>query len=234
MGKILITIGLLFAQNSLASTCFELFKPTTLDFYNTNAEEYNETRAHVSPEFQIQRDTFLKQLKKNGYILEIGAGHGRDALYFKELGFRVLATEPAAELAKIAESKIKEPVLLLTAQEITFKNEFDGIWAAASLIHVPINELPAVFVKLRDALKSGGVIHASFLKGVGKEDFAEQIEDGRFFNRVGEKTLREIIAKIPGLEIDETLTNGHKNDYFGKLAPTQEFGFFNLVLRKTK
>ena len=233
--KNLVLAILLFSSTSFANVCGDLFSgKSTLDYYNTHASEYNETRAHVSPELQTQRLAFLSAIPRGSRVLEIGAGHGRDALYFMEQGLKVLATEPSLELAKIAESKIKEPVLTLTAQEITFKNEFDGVWAMASLIHVPVSELPMVLIKLRDALKDGGIIHASFLKGVGKEDFSEQLEDGRFFNRVGEATLRKIIADIPGLKIDEALTNGQKDDYFGKDAPSAQFGFFNLVLIKTK
>lgn len=231
MIRILILLVCFVSLQTYANECDQLFK-TTLDYYNNHAQEYNETRAHVSPELQAQRMSFINDLKPKSKILEIGAGHGRDALFFKEQGFRIVATEPSTELSKIAEAKINEPVLNLTAQEIQFKEEFDGIWAMASLIHVPANELPQVFIRLRDALKKDGVIHASFLRGVGKDDVAETLEDGRYFNRVSEKTLRKIISEIEGLEIDEALTSSQKNDYFGSIAPTKQFGFFNLVLRK--
>ncbi len=222
------------ALPSFAKNCLSLFtEKTTNEYYNSHAQEYSETRSHVSDELEVQRQHFLNNLPKNADILEIGAGHGRDALYFKEQGLKVLATEPSVELAKIAESKIHEPVLNLTAQEITFKNEFDGIWAMASLIHVPMEELPLAFLKMRDSLKENGIIHASFLKGVGTPDVPETLPDGRYFNRVSEKKLREIVSKIDGLEIVEGLTKTQKDDYFGKNAPTSHFGFFNLFLRKT-
>ncbi len=206
-------------------------QPSTLDYYNDNAATYNETRAHVSSDFAKQRDAFVALLPKGARILEIGAGHGRDALHFQNLGFDVVATEPSVGLSKIAAEKIGRPVLNVRAQDIGFESEFDAVWAAASLIHIPPSELPAVFARLKAAVKPGGLIHASFLKGVGVDDVPEQIPDGRYFNRASEKLLREVVKSVGGLTVVEDLTRGQDNDYFTALAPTTTFGFFNLYLR---
>lgn len=239
---LLFAIALMLGLKAQSATCESLFSGArdTLDFYNSNAAEYRQTRAHVSPELQKQRERFEAVLRESGEqrrasdhvsILEIGAGHGRDAKYFAERGIHVVATEPSAALAKIAEIHTGRSVLQVRAQDIRgFYNRFDGIWAAASLIHVPTAELPMIFKNLTAALKVGGVIHASFIKGVGTPDVAETLPDGRYFNRVSEATLRQIVSQSPGLRVIESLSRSENDDYFGAAAPTSTFGFFNLYL----
>jgi SAM-dependent methyltransferase len=206
--------------------------PSTIGYYDSHAAEYNTTRAHVSPEFEKHRANFIALLPKGARILEIGAGHGRDAAYFQGLGFDVVATEPSVELSKLATEKIGRPVLNTKAQEINYDREFDAVWAVASLIHIPPAELPLVFENLKKAVKPGGIIHTSFLKGVGTDDVPEQIADGRYFNRASERHLREVVKSVGGLTVIEDLTRGQGNDYFGSLAPTATFGFFNLYLKR--
>lgn len=230
--------GVFLCRQTHGQICDSLFltqperAQTTLDYYNAHAAEYDATRAHVSPELERQRSAFIKLLPKGAKILEIGAGHGRDALYFQNLGYEVVATEPSLALSKLAAAKIGRPVLTMKAQDLRYDQEFDAVWAAASLIHIPPHELPVVFENLKRAVKPGGTIHASFLKGVGIEDVPEQIPDGRYFNRASEKRLRAIVHQVGGLTVIETLSRGQNDDYFGSSAPTATFGFFNLYLQR--
>jgi cyclopropane fatty-acyl-phospholipid synthase-like methyltransferase len=226
IGTLLQTINVAHAS---ASTCESLFD-STVSYYNSNAIFYNQSRGHESPEFKRQREIFEGLLRPGARILEIGAGHGRDALHFINRGYQVVATEPAEELAKLAEEKIRQRVLRLRAQDIDFNGEFDAIWATASLIHVPPNEMALTFAKFRKALKVGGILQASFLTGIGTADLPETIPDGRYFNRASENFLRDIVHLTPGLRIVEKLTNHQKDDYFKKAAPSSVFGFFNLYV----
>jgi len=47
--------------------------------------------------------------------------------------------------------------------------EFDGIWACASLLHVPKWELREVFTRLEYALKKYGILYYSFKYGRGTQ-----------------------------------------------------------------
>jgi len=73
-------------------------------------------------------------------------------------------------------------------QEIGWAGEFDGIWACASLLHVPKAEMDDVFRRLIRALKPGGLWFMSFKQGTG-----EGVRNGRFFNDYGEDELRALI-----------------------------------------
>lgn len=87
-------------------------------------------------------------------------------------------------------------------QEIEFTDEFDGIWASASLLHVPSTEIDHVLEKLKTALKEDGTLYASFKLG----DF-EGERNGRYFNDFTESTGCELFEKN-GFKIIKTwLTN---------------------------
>jgi DnaJ-domain-containing protein 1 len=61
------------------------------------------------------------------------------------------------------------PVSQMRFQEIEWVEEFDGIWACASLLHEPKAEMDAVWRRMIKAVKPGGVWFMSFKKGRGEE-----------------------------------------------------------------
>jgi hypothetical protein len=75
-----------------------------------------------------------------------------------------------------------------TFQQLDSRSEFDGIWACASLLHVPLAELPQALSRLENALKPEGVLYCSFKYGTG-----EHFRNGRLFVDLTEETLLELI-----------------------------------------
>ena len=90
------------------------------------------------------------------------------------------------------------PVKRMLFEELDAENRYDGIWACASLLHLPAEKLPDVLRKIERALKPGGVLYASFRCG----DF-EGMLNGRYFTYYTEETLREAFGVVPGLRIFE-------------------------------
>jgi hypothetical protein len=72
-----------------------------------------------------------------------------------EKGFDITPTDGSAELARQAEKLIGRPVMVMRFQDLQATDEFDGVWAEASLLHVPRAELPDVFAGIHSALKPG-------------------------------------------------------------------------------
>lgn len=160
----------------------------TASFYAENAETYaNRTRS--LPKQQL--DAFLAKLRPGAAILELGCGGGQDSAYMLAQGFDVTPTDGSAELARQAEALIGKPVKVMLFQELDAESTFDGVWAHASLLHVPRPELPDVFACIRRALRIGGVIHASFKAGEaeGHDGF------GRYYNYPSAKWLSELLTK---------------------------------------
>ena len=96
---------------------------------------------------------FLSEIPKNGTLLDAGCGSGRDTLNFKKLGFNVVSIDGSEEMCKIASKYIGDDVLHMQFQDITLEDCFDGIWASASLLHVPSDEIEMVLKQFKKSLK---------------------------------------------------------------------------------
>ena len=120
---------------------------------------------------------FIKKLPKGANILDIGCGSGRDLLFFKEAGFNPIGLEPSKNLAIHARNYANVEVIEKTIQNLNCNEKFDAVWACASLLHIPSNELKSSFLKIAELINQDGVFYASFKHG----EF-EGIKNGRFFN----------------------------------------------------
>ena len=100
---------------------------------------------------------FLDNVPAGGAVLEAGCGSGRDALVFLRAGRAVTAFDGSAEMVRRASAHTGLPVRHMTFQEMDWDSAFDGVWASASLLHVPRAELPAVMQRIVRALKPRGV-----------------------------------------------------------------------------
>ena len=103
-------------------------------------------------------------------ILDLGCGPGRDLLAFTALGHEVTGLDGAAELVALARAQTDCPVLLQDFLALDLPAErFDGIFANASLFHVPSSQIARVLAELAAALKPGGVLFCSNPRGDNQE-----------------------------------------------------------------
>ena len=158
----------------------------TLNYYNQCAEVYNETTLNI--EFDSKREMLLKYLQPNAHILDLGCGSGRDSKGFLQKGYKVTAVDGSKELCKIASKNIGQDVICQLFNELDAVNEFDGVWACASLLHLPTNELKQTLKRVEKALKKDGYFYASFKYG----DF-EGERDGRYFNDFTEVSFSTLL-----------------------------------------
>ncbi len=169
----------------------------TDQYYTKNAQSFFEST--VSVDVQKLYDQFLPHLNPNGAILDAGCGSGRDAKHFKALGFKVAAFDANQALVELASRHLEQNVI--HAKFDTFRaepNSFDGIWACASLLHVPDEELAATFFTLSQLLKPQGIFYCSFKYGQ-----AAQVRNGRFFTDMDEHKLHATLTTSP-LAIKQT------------------------------
>ena len=147
----------------------------TASFYTDNAAIYA-ARERRLPRQRL--DAFLAALPARATILELGCGGGHDAAYMMSRGFDVTPTDGSAELAREAEKRLGRPVRVMRFEALDATEIFDGIWAEASLLHVPRSALPDIFDRILRAVKTGGIFHASFKAGEadGHDKF------GRYYN----------------------------------------------------
>lgn len=164
-----------------------------VEYYNKNADSFFE--GSINANMSADRDKFLSYLPAGAKLLDAGCGSGRDSKAFLDAGYDVISFDASKEMRKRATQYIGREVLDLRFEDISFDKEFDGIWASASLLHVPMDELPQVMLKMRKALKEGGVMYASFKYGDGPKPRGE-----RMFSDFNEKSIVPLFENA-GFEI---------------------------------
>lgn len=169
----------------------------SLDYYDTHAAAFFAETCDVDMEPLYAR--FLAHVQSGGRLLDAGCGSGRDTRAFLERGYAVTAFDASPTLAALASAHCGIEIEIRRFQEVEWSATFDGIWACASLLHVPLVELPDVLQRLACALRSGGVLYASFKYGTGERE-----HQGRRFTDLDEAGLAALVAEVQGLEILET------------------------------
>ena len=142
----------------LNSQDLEKIVDLTLDCYNQNAEDFWEGTRYHDVSQNIAAMLQYIEGERPFTILDFGCGPGRDLKVFAELGHVAIGLEGAAQFAAIARAYSgcevwQQDFLKLDLPE----NYFDGVFANASLFHVPSQELPRVLLELRACLKPGGI-----------------------------------------------------------------------------
>jgi len=191
----------------------------TIDYYNTNAEEfYNNTVGIGLNDFYVK---FLKHIPEAGKILDLGCGSGRDSLYFLEKDYDVTSLDASEEMVKLSSELTKRKTLYLRIEDIDFQNQFDGIWACASLLHIDKTLTESVYYILCNALMDGGVLYASYKYGKGTS-----ILEDRYYNNYDEKSFTEMIDNVENFDL---ITHWITSD----LRPDREDEkWLNVLLKK--
>jgi SAM-dependent methyltransferase len=102
-------------------------------------------------------------------VLDFGCGPGRDLMTFKRLGHRATDLEGAQQLVDMARAYSGCDVLHQNFLQLNLPSrQFDGVFANASLFHVPAQALPRVLKELHETLKPKGVLFSSNPRGNGQ------------------------------------------------------------------
>lgn len=117
----------------------------TIKYYDENAVTFFENT--IDADMKRVYELFLKYLSPGAKILDLGCGSGRDTKYFLQEGYDVIAVDGSIEMVKLSTEFTGKQTLHLTFDEINFNEEFDGVWACASLLHVPRNKIDSIFKK---------------------------------------------------------------------------------------
>ena len=103
-------------------------------------------------------------------ILDFGCGPGRDLKAFKALGHIAVGLDGAASFVEMARGESGCEVWQQDFLKLDLPPQhFDGIFANASLFHVPSEQLARVLGELRSTLKPGGVLFSSNPRGANEE-----------------------------------------------------------------
>ena len=103
-------------------------------------------------------------------ILDLGCGPGRDLARFRALGHRPVGLDGALAFVEMARRHAGVDVWHQNFLELELPAQrFDGVFANATLFHVPSRALPRVLSELRACLRPGGVLFCSNPRGENAE-----------------------------------------------------------------
>jgi SAM-dependent methyltransferase len=170
---------------------------STLEHYNERALEFWQgTRGH---DVSQNINALLEHIQGTApfTILDFGCGPGRDLRAFTDLGHVVVGLEGSDEFALMAREQgfqvWKQNFLELELPD----SRFDGVFANASLFHVPRQELSRVLLELKATLKPGGVLFSSNPHG----DNSEGWSNGRYGAYHDHDTWRSFMTDAGFLEL---------------------------------
>ena len=170
------------------------FETPSVHHYDDHADEY--VRDTVGINMESLYGPFLDLLPNDGNILDAGCGSGRDTKAFLARGYDVIAIDASEGMVAATTRLTGKPARQILLQEIEYQNEFDGIWACASLLHVPRVEIDGVLNRFARALRPRGICYLSFKEG---ED--ERMQGERRFTDFIASSLEDCLVGHSDLDV---------------------------------
>ena len=186
--------------------------------YNRIAEDWH--RDHLADDWWRKgTDIFIKELSPSARVLDVGCGSGVKSKYLIDHGLTVTGIDISEKLLEIAKREVPEGefrVLSMTDLD-SMTETFDGVFAQASLLHIPKKDAGEVVQKMANRLVSGGLLCL-----VVKETRQDKPEEGilkengygyeyeRFFSYFTMNELEQYLTDA-GLSVVSTLRNPNKS-----------------------
>src|SRR5690242_12423809 len=112
---------------------------STAEYYDRNAEVY--FRQTAAADLSVLYERFLPMVRPGGSILDAGCGSGRDLLRFRERGFKAIGIDVSNALVQLAQKYADAPCYQMRLEDVNYVEQFDAVWACASLLHLPKSAL---------------------------------------------------------------------------------------------
>jgi SAM-dependent methyltransferase len=142
----------------------------TLEHYQARAEAFWEGTRNHDVEQNIEALLRHVQAPLPFTLLDFGCGPGRDLKAFVERGHHAVGLEGAPALAEMARTHSGCEIWQQDFLQMDLPDgRFDGVFANASLFHVPRQELVRVLRQLHATLKPQGVLFSSNPRGENQE-----------------------------------------------------------------
>jgi SAM-dependent methyltransferase len=171
----------------------------TLAHYNQRAEDFRAgTRDH---DVRQNIDALLRHITSESpfVILDFGCGPGRDLKTFCDLGHVAIGLDGAERFAQMARADTGCEIWQQDFLKLDLPaDHFDGIFANASLFHVPSREIPRVLRQLHRALKPDGILFCSNPHGANVEGW----NSGRYGAYHDLETWRTYMAEAGFVELE--------------------------------
>ncbi len=179
---------------------------------NTDSEQNRNTYDKIASDYYKDHkddtwdndflEDFIKHLPLSSKILDLGCGPGIESKKMSDKDIDVCGMDLSPELIKIAKEHTPKATFIIGNMLETFpfvNNSFDGVFAKASLLHIPKDKIHLVIKEMARVLKTGGIIHIAVKKGDGEHEVIENdygYEYKRFFSLWQPEELSKIFQEF--------------------------------------
>lgn len=196
----------------------------TIEYYNKYADRYSDVTRNADMSDIYKR--FEEHLKPGCRILDLGCGSGRDSKYFLDKGYKVVSLDASEAMCRKTQELTGKAAVHMRIEDMNYENEFDAVWACASLLHVAKRDMHKILEKAMKALKVGGVLYASWKYGKSEQTR----NDGRTFANYTEARVCDMVALVSGASLEDVWTSQDvRLDRIG-----QGHLWVNVLVKKTR
>jgi SAM-dependent methyltransferase len=177
----------------------------TLDTYEANAGQY----ATIHDDRDVIADQvgeFLDALGESSRrVLDVGCGPGWESATFAEAGHEVVPFDLTPEFLDRTRERVPAACLVRgDMRRLPFSDgSFDGLWACASLLHVPDDDVESTVAEFQRVLSSGGVAIVSLQRPSGREEVTSPYDDDkRYFELHEPADVRRLFERAGFADVD--------------------------------
>jgi SAM-dependent methyltransferase len=184
----------------------------TAAYYEGHADSYRERNADRSVIEDVVT-AFFEALGGDGSdpafdgerVLDVGCGPGWETARFARAGLHPVGLDLTQAFVAETRERADSPVARGDARRLPFaEHSFSGVWACASLLHLPREDFPTALDEISRVLRPGGAFTLSMQLPLSRWDEVperETAEADRHFERYKPDTLRELLADAGFREI---------------------------------
>lgn len=177
----------------------------TIASYIRHSAEFASALGSISLSHEL--DSFACMLPVEARVVDVGAGPGHYTLALAARGLLPIPVDLSAELLRVARNYGLDNPVLADMRCLPFgTGSLDGVWASASLLHLPKTALPAALKELRRVVHLGGALYCSLKLGEGEQWVTSPHGGERFFAYYSEDEIDRALT-----ETGWAITGGYLN-----------------------
>jgi SAM-dependent methyltransferase len=194
----------------------------TIEMYERSAKECLarwRKRRHRRPQLLVE---WLQRFPPKARLLDLGCGGGQDAGDLRQRGYRIIGLDRTRALLSAGRRRYRSlPLVRADLRDLPFHSmSFDGLWAAASLMHLPKPDACRILNDLRRFIRPGGVFAATVPHGLKSCLVTDGWLPGRYFARWRKEELARAVRRAGWniLELKITTNRERKGRWLNLLA----------------
>ena len=182
----------------------------TLRTYNSTAQQYAQSVDKIVLHDSL--NGFVSRIMQNNsedykpLVIDLGCGSGRDIVELSQRNCKVVGVDFSDALLTIARQKNPDAELVNSdMRKYESSLQFDGVWANASLLHIPKEEIKNLVSNIYEMLKPRGVLFSSVKEGLGEELIEDNRYEGnpkKFFTYYEKGEMEQILEDVGFVDIE--------------------------------